>query len=283
MAAPALPAVSSMPRAEYDRVNRVNWSTLKHMARSPAHYHHRLTAKHEDTDAMKRGRVTHLAVFEPERYREETIVWDCGARKGKDWEQFVARNRGLEILTEGMHEAALAIAKAARADAVAAPYLTGGKGEQTLLWTYVELPLGATPGFSVECKGRVDFIANLGAIVDLKTCADASPDAFGRQVANLDYHAQAALYVDGYRAATGVQLPYVVVAVEAVEPYVVQVYRVPDDVLALGRERYRALLSRLQMCRETSTWPGYAGAPLDLALPPWMQPREDVVEEVSPA
>lgn len=267
--------VSYVLRDEYDRIDRVNFSKLKHMGKSPAHYEHALTAKCEDTDAMKRGRAVHLAAFEPERFRAECVVWDMGTRRGSDWEEFKLRNKGREILTEGMNEVALAISKAARSSAMAAPYLSGGKGEQTVQWTHVEPEVLAVEGFSVDCKGRLDFISKAGALVDLKTCADASPEAFGRQVANLEYHVQAAWYVDGYKAATGVELPYVIVAVEAKAPFIVQVYRVPVDLLQLGRERYRGLLRRLHQCRQESSWPGYSDGVLDLCLPKWAAPAVD--------
>lgn len=271
----------AVPRDEYDRMSdRVNWSTLKHMGRSPAHYREALVAGGgEDTDARKRGRVTHLAVFEPERFRAECVVWNDGARRGKAWEAFVDRNPDKEILTEGMYEDAIAASKAARASAMAAPYLSGGKGEVTVLWTHVVPELAALKGYEIQCKGRVDFL-QAGAIVDLKTCRDASPEAFGKQCAQLESYAQAAFYVDGIKAATGKELPYVLVAVEAAAPFCVQVYRVPDEILRFGRDRYRALLDRLNECKEMSNWPGYADGPVDLTLPKWMAPKdsEDVAD-----
>ena len=42
--------IVSLPRAEYDRQTRVNWSTLRLMLKSPAHYRHGLLADQVDTD-----------------------------------------------------------------------------------------------------------------------------------------------------------------------------------------------------------------------------------------
>lgn len=268
-------SVAFLSREAYDALPRVNWSTAKHMGKSPLHYHHALLADSPDTGPRKRGRATHLAVYEPDRFRSECVVWTEGTRRGKAWEAFKAEHRGRELLTESEHATAVTLAKAVRSSAMAAPFISGGKGEQTVLWVHTEPTVGGVEGFSLECKARVDFVANVGAIVDLKTTRDASPEGFGREVARYEYHCQAAFYVDGYEAATGVRLPYVIVAVEAAAPHVVQVYRVPEDLLYLGRDRYRALLRRIHDARSNSSWPGYHTEPLDLTLPRWAAPAED--------
>ena len=267
--------ISNITREQYDRVTRVNWSTLKLMGKSPAHYRERLEhPPGPDSDAMAQGRVTHLAAFEPERLGD-VAIWEEGARRGKQWEAFCADNRGREIVTRATYDNALAIGRAARTNPMAARFLSGGKGEVTVQWTVKVPAVGALEGYEVDCKGRLDFVANCGALVDLKTTRDASPEAFGRQCFNLEYHAQCAFYADGYEAATGQALPFVVVAVETSAPYVVQVYEVPFEILELGRERYRALLDTLNHCRTHSEWPGYATTPMQLTLPKWAVSNDD--------
>lgn len=255
-------------RDHYDRIDRTNFSTLKHIGRSPAHYHHRRTKPPQDTDAMKVGRVSHVATFEPERFLNSIAVWDGGTRRGKDWEAFKARNEGRELLTENEHTKCLSIQNAVRNSKLASRYVQKGRGEMTMLWT-TELR-----GNKIPCKGRIDFDSQ-SAIVDLKTTKDASPDAFGRQCYDLHYATQAAWYVDGYFLATGIRKPYVVVAVENVEPFVVQPYTVPEDLLDIGRTEYLGWLDKLIFCREQNWWPGYADSELELTLPRWAYPPED--------
>lgn len=264
----------NLHRREYERIERVNFSTLKWMARSPAHYRSVLTTPAKDTDAKKLGRVAHLAAFEPERFNSAIAVWDGGTRRGKDWDKFCSQHEGKELLTLNEYDKCRAIQRAVRANVDAMGYVTGGHGEVAVLWTQV-IGDGANR-YSFDCKGRLDF-DGAQAITDLKTTKDASPSGFARQVVGLGYDAQAAWYSDGYEIATGERKPYVIVAVENYEPYVVQVYRLPESVLAVGRAKYRAWLERLAWCRENSQWPGYSdvGA-LDLALPAWAMPAGDV-------
>lgn len=256
-------------REAYDLMPGVNWSTLKHMGRSPAHYLHALQNKStDDTDARQRGRVVHQAVFEPERFAAEVVVWP-EKRVGKAYDAFLERHEGKEVVTPRMMEAATVIAKAARTNPMAAKYLAGGMAEHTIRWTYRPPVLPNLPEWSIDCRGRLDFVSELGAIVDLKSTRDASPSGFGREVMRYESHVQAAFYVDGYEASTGVRLPFLFVAVEAAAPHVVQVYRVRDEQLELGRERYEALLAQLQVCRSESRWDGYASAEMELSLPVW--------------
>ena len=264
-----------MPREDYDRLDRVNWSRLKHLLRSPAHYRQALLAQRPDSDAMKRGRAVHLAVLEPERFAVECVVWRGGRRAGKEWERFAQENSEREILTENEHDLCLAIAAAVQGRKDAARYLTRGRSEVTVKWAQKSADLGAVPGWEFDCKGRLDFVSGAGVLVDLKTTRDASPDGFAKEVWKHRYHTQVAWYADGYEAATGRALPFVLVAVETEAPHVVQVYRVPDEILELGREEYRALLERLAQCRRENSWSGYAEEEMALTLPRWAVPRLD--------
>jgi hypothetical protein len=82
-----------VPRAEvYDAIDRMHWSKLKILGRSPAHLRHAMTAGFEDSNARKLGRVRHIATFEPERYAAQVAVWRGGVRRGKEWDAFKRKN-----------------------------------------------------------------------------------------------------------------------------------------------------------------------------------------------
>lgn len=264
--APAV--IPDVDRETYDSLDRINWSRLKHLARSPAHYKHVLSAPGEDTDARKLGRAVHMAVLEPERFRDCYILWDGGTRRGKTWEAFAEAHADKEILTEAEWGKCLAVSSAVRADAVAAKYLTNGDSEVTVLWDHEIPDVGGLPSRLMRCKGRLDFVP-AAAIVDMKVTRDGSPEGFAREVGRYRHHAQAAYYTDGYEAATGRRLPYVIVSVESTPPHVVTVYRVPEPILELGRKEYRGLLEQLAFCRAENRWPAYAEDELELQLPRW--------------
>lgn len=264
-------SISQISRAEYDRIDAVNWSTLKHIAKSPAHYRHALLTRHSsegDTTARKLGRVTHLAVLEPELFHSSVAVWTGGRRAGSEWKAFCEEHEGQELLTQEEFDHCVALNQAVLANPIAASYLSGGQREATLRWTHEIEELPGYPGALIECKARTDFIGRL-ALVDLKSTRDASPDGFGREVWKYRYHTQAAIYSDGYFAATGKRLPYVLIAAEKTAPLAVQVYVVPPAILERGRDEYRSLLERLAFCRRENRWPAYAEGELEVELPRW--------------
>ena len=214
------------------------------------------------------GRATHVLTLEPERFFSTYAVWDGPRRAGPDWEKFKKKCDGLEILREDDYHLAKAMAAAARNDERCGPLLRGGSAEVTMLWT--------DPSTGIECKGRIDFATDAGAIIDLKTTKDASREAFEMDSWKLEYHTRASFYVDGHAAANGGHLlPYIVVAVEKKPPHVVQAYVLPDLMLDMGRDTYRPWLTRLAQCRKESRWPGYADGPLELRPPRWMRSEAD--------
>lgn len=266
--------VRVMTREEYDKVDALNWSSLKHLLKSPAHYRHAKLHPEEDSDAKKLGRCIHLAVLEPETFTRACVIWDGGRRQGKEWETFKKSHAGREILKPDEHAHCVAVAASVRADITAAPYLSGGHAEGSLLWLEER--------YGLACKARLDFITrdlvSGGTLVDLKTTRDASLEGFGRECWRLHYHTQAAWYSDGHYALTGKRLPYVLVAVEVTAPYVVQVYEVTELELELGRQEYRGLLEQLVECRAESKWKGYATGKQRLRLPKWAAPVDELEE-----
>ena len=73
--------------ADYAAAVGINFSTLKHMARSPMHYRYALEHPPAETPAMLLGRATHTAVFEPDRFQLDYAVWP-GDRRGNAYLQF---------------------------------------------------------------------------------------------------------------------------------------------------------------------------------------------------
>lgn len=274
--------LSSMDRAAYDAItDRVNWSTLKAMGRSPQHYRHGLDNPRADTPSLAMGRATHVAVLEPHLFMAEHVVWKGGRRQGGAWDEFRAEHHDREILTEEEAAKCLAIQRAVLTNHPASRYVTGGKAEVTALWTEEEPAMGGLSGYSIPCKARLDYVRP-DVLVDLKTTRDASPDAFGRTTWNFQYHVQSAWYRDAHAAAKGYELPFVIIAVETEAPYAVQVYRVPEHILELGRETYRALLSRLDWCRKHDDWPGYSDdGEMELTLPRWAADFGDESENIA--
>lgn len=261
-----------MPRAEYDAIDALNISRLKEIKRSPQHYKHALTHPRE-TPAMTLGTATHVAVLEPERYATQYAVWGSRAsagsmspRRGQAWEVFAELHKDRDIITANEDSEARAIAAAVRADPRAAALLQTGVAEATLQWTLPD-ELGSRPA-----RGRVDWITNLdgrSCLVGLKTARDCRHFIFASAAAKLEYPCQWAYYFDGYAAITG-EVPLVrEIVVESSPPYACAVYRIEDDLILEGRDRYWEMVKTLSECERTDTWPGPMPNEETLTMPSW--------------
>jgi hypothetical protein len=257
-----------MTFAEYAKVDAVNWSTLKHMRRSPLHYQHAIDHGRADTTRLALGRASHTAVLEPDTFMLHYACFKGERRAGKAWEEFKAAHKGETILKVDEYKTCLAIRDAVRRHPVASEYLFSGEAEQSLLWTDVET--------SLPCKGRIDWVSDSKpAIVDIKTTGDVDAMRFGATCARMLYHAQLAFYSDGYMAAYGKRPPVVIIAVEATPPHDVAVYVLDEDALYAGSEVYRELLMKVKSCRASKDWHGKYLEEQTLRLPSWAWPDDE--------
>jgi hypothetical protein len=282
-----------LPREQYDNLEAENWSVLKKMGQSPAHYLYAKKNREEsDRDLLIRGSAGHVATLEPEKYGghfadEMPLVPDGslyaiwpkenqnrGSNAYKAFEVNCRQTNRIP-LREVDHDWCMAIATAVRSSPAAQKYLEGPR-EVSMRWDHVEPAVGNLPAFTIPMKGRVDKVAMRGgkgfALVDMKSTVRADHDSFAKAASSkeLRYDAQAALYQDGYFACTGLRLPFYWIAVEATPPHPVCVYRARDIELELGRRHYRDLLQRLHVCQQTEDFPPYARHEMDLMFPDWL-------------
>lgn len=252
---------------QYAALDRVNFSRLKWMDYSPAHY---LANPPQETKSLSDGRLIHTCLLEPQVFERTTAVWEGGPTKdGKHsmststtaYKEFKAEceKTGVQVISPGLRGVCRRITRGIMEHDVASHYFEGGNAEISIEWTH---PLG------VECKSRIDYLGQ-DRIVDLKTSADIHPRKFNRSVLNYKYHAQAAFYRDAVHALTGDKLPFFIVAVEKCAPYDVAVYELDDAVLDLGRKLYMSWLERLVECKAKGYYPGIFEEPTKVELPNW--------------
>lgn len=225
----------------------------------------------EETTEFGIGTAAHLAVLEPARFAEATLLIDAANYKGgkaKD-ERDTARAAGIVPLLPWQLDIVQAIARSIQADPIAVEAFTGGDPEVTLTWR--------DAGTGVPCKARVDWLPRHARwLVDLKTAASANPVKWRDPAARLGYYARAAWYIDGAEAVFGKRPEeYWFVVVEKEPPWLVSTIALDEAALEWGRMVNRRALDLFAACAARGEWPGYRdpGSDRDRAfrvgLPNW--------------
>lgn len=253
--------------ADYRAIKAINYSTLKHMERSPAHYRAAVDGEMErpSSPALAFGSLVHALTFEPETvdrlYAVEEV--DRRTKAGKERAAFLT-DTGRELVKPDVYARAESIARRVRTSPLVAPYLTGARHELTVEWTH--------PATGLRCKGRLDWIHEpTRTLLDLKTARDIGRRFFGRQAASLGYVGQlGGMYRDACRYGLGWEPARIlIVAVESAPPFDLAVYQLDSQAIEAGEALIESLLSRVAECEASGTWPGAHPEVETLDVPGW--------------
>lgn len=252
--------------------SKISASILKYMAsKTPAHVYARFydpeREPFEPTPQMQFGTAIHTCVLEPENFDQQYTVMPEGldrrTKEGKAlWAEIEASGK------TALHADAMKKLLKIRASVHANPWF------QSLL----ELnPQIETSIIFDDLKIRPDlFIAPCdtypnGCIVDLKSTSDATPEQFGRQVHNLEYLIQVALYCEVFQMEyqTAALPEFYLLAVESNAPYLCTPYQVTLEQTIMGQMRMHESLAALRECIASGVWSGLSEQPVPLELPAW--------------
>jgi exodeoxyribonuclease VIII len=257
----------------------VSATMLKSMARGWRTFeaeHVTKTAVREETDAMKLGTLIHAAILEPQEYdfryclmpenylrlptqtikdmqqacrnhaikgfskmdKPEliTTLRDHGIETYEDWARRTIGTR--EVVKPAHAKIVDEIRHRVFHHPMARTLLTAGRAEREWLWT--------TDG--VDCRAKTDWTCG-DVIVDVKTCQDARPEHFARDIAQRRYDLQAAHYLDGTKAQR-----FIFLAVETTVPFRVRCYSLFDADLAEARKDRAELLEEYQRRVAANDW-----------------------------
>lgn len=282
------------------RVERLHFSRLRLMARSPAHYR---AAARTETRAMRGGIASHVAalggqviVYPGERrglawegFRRvmggaEPYIYD-GPRTGKAWAAAKEEAGHRPILTSDEAPAALAAramqeARRARgeypaavvtpteyeeaqriADAVHAHGTARDLIEHAKRETYHEWTFAGR-----DCAGTMD-LRGRDYVCELKRTRCSEPGRFARDALWRAYHAQLVWYGHSFDTASTPWAPSLfIIAVESEAPHVVTVFELDETAIAQGEQMLRGWLERLAVCEASDEWPGYVQSTVPLRV-----------------
>ena len=214
----------------YSDTKFVTNSMLSLLNKSPQHLQRMLDGYKEDSPALNFGKAFHTVVLEPEKFDTDIAVFDGKTKRGKAWDEFKEKNKGITIITNNEYNKILEMRKHLVTPTDSYELIENSTHEVVNIWSML----------GVDCKGKVDCVYSVNdrkILIDVKTTQDASPEAFRRSAYKYGYHRQAAFYMDGMGAD---EFWFAVIEKEA--PYRTGLYRASDEFLNNGRKELSDLL-----------------------------------------
>lgn len=263
---PAPGIYSNVSFAAYQKWPAVNQSSLKLLKQTPARARWVMENPSDPSDEVVIGNAAHCLILEPDDFNLRYLKNIEGDGRRTDIKfaraeiRETAEKYGLTVLSHDdfflVHSWAEAVLKTDKASQL----LRESTKELSAIWL--------DSATKQTCKARLDAWAEQsGVVIDVKTCADASPAAFARSIWNFGYHNQAAFYRTALRALGFSPEHHVFICIEKSAPYCVAVYRLDDAIINAGELENQELLRLWATCARDNNWPGYPDKVVDIAVP----------------
>lgn len=270
---------------EYHGHPSISNSGLGLIAKAPRYYQYEKFEKTKEEKAEQKkhfvmGSAYHSLLLERELFKGRFFVWSGKARNTKigkaEHAQAIEDAQGRQLLTQSQMDDLLAMATATIGDPNAKKYISmdGGIVESSIIWT--------DHVYDIQCRIRTDLMfTEHDIVVDFKSVADASPDAFERSVYNFGYDRQGYFYGKGYQALTGREMQkFVLICCEKKPPYLMGVYVMSEVALMSGQMRVEHLLEIYADCKKRDYWPSYnGGQEAEISIPGWAAYRMEHNEQ----
>ncbi len=259
--------IDNLTFSEYQALPGLNWSSLKHYGRSPAHYREAIDNPPPSTPAMVFGQLVHAMILE-QSLADYAILpegIDRRTKAGKEaWAAFQEEADGKTIVTAEQLGLADSMSRMVTGHPLANRLLSAPDMQREVSFTWQDLETRQ------DCKCRVDaWSSSDRLVIDLKTTDDATLEGFSRAAYRYGYHGQSAFYLDALEMQGYEPSGFVFVAVEKAPPCNVAVFLADEEFLEAGRRLYRHALERHRECTEKNSWPGYPVQTQTLTLPRW--------------
>lgn len=244
---------------KYDTEPGLRRSDLWLIHKSPAHFKERMDNPLAPTPSLTFGIACHMAILEPNKFKDTyRIIPEINKRtkEGKKaWADFCeeCENNNQIPISATDYNTIIDMRNALLADPLA-PLFLQGKHETEWYWkdsiTHIDL--------KCKCDILTDYHGKK-YIVDYKTTDSCENGHFERSVNKYGYQFQAGFYTEGLKECTGEDYGFAFLSQEKKPPYACRIYLCSDIFVEKGKEIFRELLNKYQLCQVTGNWYGYAG------------------------
>lgn len=250
-------------------------SQLTAFKKSPAHWLQYILEEKITTPAMLLGKVAHCLALQPEKFKDQFVIYDekkrprpdmnFNGKENRKWRNDLieqAKASKLILVDKETHDHATNMVHELKRDFEAKKWLDG-EYEKDLRWKFL--------GFTFY--GIRDITHN-DYIVDLKFVQSADPFVFQRYLFREGVYRQGGMYLDGEMNGQFTGEPHkrvIFIAVESSPPYGVSVHELDYEVINAGVNEYRRLSEQLKECIDANFFPSYSfrsiSGTFDVTLP----------------
>ena len=244
-------------------------SQLWELTKSPLHFWHKYRnpdyVKPAKTEALIFGDLVHTLVLEPQFFDCRFVIspkFDKRTKIGKHSAMiFESSIAGRTSITQDDKDKADLMAKAVLTNKYASQLLKDCMIEKSIYFTH--------PESGLQCKVRPDAWRK-NIVIDLKTSADASYNAFQRSAMNYGYFLQAAMTSVSLTQNDIHDMTFIFIVVESSEPYGVAIYPVDREAVEKSIFMFNDLMTiynAYSQLSQNKVWESY---PMKtLVLPNW--------------
>lgn len=265
----------SVPEDDYHASGGWSVSRLKRVLENPA----RSKLGMKETATLRFGTLIHDVLLQGEeavrpRYLVSLLETFNERHKAYQEEKRRAEAEGLTLVKQKDFEAALRIRDAVMKQAVGRDVLAGIKPdwvEQSFYWIDWETGL--------LCRGRTDLCRrDMGVLIDLKSCEDATQDGFEDSIARYGYDLQDVYYQEGYEQALAQSLgpeqawrpdEFWFLAIEKEPPHFCNLIHIKPEQKEASRVEVRETLRLCRDFEDAGFFPGYSDTLLTAEVRDW--------------
>lgn len=274
--------IENLPFSDYASDNTaISSSGLKELIISPMRFISYLQDKSldrdKDTDSLQFGRIAHMAILEPAKFKKQFVIepvfegltktgeLSTRSKAAKDAKEkwYSELPQGALVLTQKEMDDITSIIYAISLHDVASCFFKNGKPEISGWWT--------EPETGVRCRIRPDYLSrdNYGDLhlIDFKTSYDARKYSFMKSIYKYKYHMQMAFYYDGLKQILKEDIKTVNFVACTKGKTECAVYICDDQMLDIGRQWYKFALQTYKKCIELKKWPGIQSRAEVISLP----------------
>lgn len=285
--------IRNMPSEVYHSIEGLSNSGLKMLLDCPARYYYKyLSGEYEakEKPSFKIGKACHKYILEGEeafyqeywhnpysdltktelvRMLQEKYGYDSSISKYPvvDLMDMLLTSEGIEPknihLNSNEINQVIGTARAIKENKHAlAAFSQKGESELSLFWIDEET------GVMLKC--RPDFLPyDCKLVPDYKTACSVNPETFYGDFIKFGYHVQAAMYKEGIKAVTGINVEsFFFVAQEKEPPYITQVYLPDETIIHYGKKAATKAINTYLECKEKGFWDTYTTHVIQMSLEP---------------